>query len=235
MSDHAMNNQPKAAPPAGHPQGMILVTTLVIMLLVTIVGVGMLFATRSELSTTTNYRQSMKAFNHADALVELAKQAAEALASGTLEDVRDNLAYNAGLSDYKIEVSDTLATASYDLGPDRASTRSRYLRLGSMAPGSSPDIVVRDKSGQVVGTIMISRDFTSDSSPFAGGMVGSSGGIADKGNTGVGGVSLQYYVITVSGKDPAAPGGPSFFLGDGEKLEMTGPQSFITVLFSASR
>jgi hypothetical protein len=229
-----MRSAPQAETLRPHPDGMILMTTLVVMLLVTILGVGMLFATRTELSTTTNYRQSMKAFNHADAVVQLAIRATDVLAYGTIEDVRDHLAYNAALSDYKIEVSDSLETLSSDLSSDRLSTRRRYLRLGNMG-ASEPDIIVRDKQDRVVGTIMISHDFNNDSTPFAGGGVGSSGGISDKGNTGVGGVGLQYYVITVSGKDPAAPGGQSFFLDDAEALELTGPQSFITVLYAVVR
>ena len=66
----------------------------------------------------------------------------------------------------------------------------------------------------------------------AGAGVGSSGGIADKGSTGIGGMSLQYYVITVSGKDPAVAGADSYFLEDDDPVASSGPQTFITVLYS---
>ncbi|MDR2455327.1 MAG: hypothetical protein LBE49_01865, partial [Deltaproteobacteria bacterium] len=194
----------------GHPDGMILMTTLVVMLLITILGLGMLFATRSELSTTTNYRQSIKAFNNADAVVQLAIRAVDVIANGTVEDVRDHLAYNSANSDYKIEVTSSLENLIADMSPDRLSTKRRYLGVGSAAH-TTPDLIIRDKQNRVVGTVVISHDFTNGSVPFAGGGVGSSGQIADKGNTGVGGVSLQYYVITVSGKDPTAPGTSNFF------------------------
>ena len=226
-----MIKKTRLGPQRPHSDGMILITTLVVMLLITILGVGMLFSTRSELTTTTNYRQSIKAFNNADAVVQLAIRAVDVIANGTVEDVRDHLAFNSANSDYKIEVTANLESLISDMSADRISTKRRYLGVGKAA-SSVPDIIIRDKQDRIVGTVAISHDFSNDSSPFAGGGVGSSGSVADKGNTGVGGVSLQYYVITVSGKDPAAPGAPSYFLESGDPLELSGPQSFITVLYS---
>ena len=222
--------------PAGvlrpNPEGMILITTLVVMLLITILGIGMLFATRTELTTTTNYRQSIKAFNNADAVAQLAIRAVDVIANGTIEDVRDQLAYNSVNSDYKIEVTNSFENLISDMSANRMSTKRRYLGVGPAA-STTPDLIIRDKQNRVVGTVFISHDFANDSTPFAGGGVGSSGQVADKGNTGVGGVSLQYYVITVSGKDPAAPGGSAFFLDDETApLVLSGPQNFITVLYS---
>jgi hypothetical protein len=212
---------------------MILITTLVVMLLITILGVGMLFATRTELTTTTNYRQSAKAFNQADALVQLAILATDVLAKQTLDAVRDRLEFSAAQSDYKIEVSDSLATFAADKTPERISIKRRYLRLGNLS--TAPDIVVRDKQDRVVGTIMISHDFAFDTAPFHG-VPGSSEGVADKGSMGVGTVGVQYFVITVSGKDPAAPdGGSSFFLEDDEASGVTGPQTFITIIYKVVR
>ncbi|MDR2442632.1 MAG: hypothetical protein LBE31_03825 [Deltaproteobacteria bacterium] len=224
----------KKSQKASYKEGMILVTTLVVMLMVALLGAGMLFSTRAELTTTTNYRQSVKAFNNADAVVQLAIRAVDVIAYGTVEDVRDHLTYNTSMSDYRIEVSDRLANLNSETGGNRHSAKDRYLGVG-LATSGKPDIIVRDKDGRLVGTVMISHDFAGSSSPFSGAGVGSSGGIADQGSTGVGGLGLQYYVITVSGKDPTAPGGQSFFLDSGEKLETSGPQTFITVLYSVVR
>jgi hypothetical protein len=213
-----------------HPDGMILMATLVIMLLITILGIGMLFASRSELNTSNSYRQTLKAFNHADAVVQLAIRATDVMVYGTVDDVRDHLDYNSVDSDYKVEVTSNLDTLNSDMTSNRISSRSRYLGVGRLT-STTPDIIVRDKNDQVVGTVMISHDFANDSTPFAGASVGSSGGIADKGSTGIGGMALQYYVITVSGKDPTI-GGDSFFLEDDDQLAISGPQTFITVLYS---
>ncbi|MDR1656849.1 MAG: hypothetical protein LBT47_04730 [Deltaproteobacteria bacterium] len=219
------------SPASAQKSGMILVTTLVIMLLIAILGAGMLFSTRAELATTTNYRQTMKAFNHADAIVQLAIRATDVMASGSLEDVKDHLTYNSALSDYKIEVTDNLGTLNSDSGVNRVSTRNRYLGVGRIS-STTPDIIVRDKNDRLVGTVMISHDFSADVESYSGGGVGNSGGIADKGNTGIGGMGLQYYVITVSGKEPVPYGAQSFFVDDEDELELSGPQTFITVLYS---
>jgi Tfp pilus assembly protein PilX len=215
---------------APHPDGMILMATLVVMLLVTILGIGMLFASRSELNTSNSYRQTLKAFNHADAVVQLAIRATDVMVYGTVEDVRDHLDFNSAHSDYKVEVTNNLDTLNSDLSSNRISTKSRYLGVGRLT-STTPDIIVRDNRDRVVGTVMISHDFANDSAPFGGAAVGSSGGIADKGSTGIGGMSLQYYVITVSGKDPAT-GGESYFLEDDDVMAFSGPQTFITVLYS---
>jgi type II secretory pathway pseudopilin PulG len=215
----------------GTRRGMILVTTLVFMLIVTIIGAGVLFTSQVELTTTSTYRQNMTAFNYADALAQLAVRAADVIASGTIDDVREHLQYHAAQSNLVIAVNDKLAELNTETGSDRLSIKNRYLTLGRV--GANPDILVKDKSGNIIGTIMISHDFFK-SSDGSNKQVGSTSGIADKGNTGVGSVSLQYYVITVSGKDPSSQGSNSFFNEDDE-MGLSGSQSFITVLYSVVR
>ncbi|MDR1487434.1 MAG: hypothetical protein LBT62_05520 [Deltaproteobacteria bacterium] len=213
------------------PAGMILITTLVVMLLLTIMGAGVLWSSRAELTTTTNYKQNMKAFNHADAVVEIGIKAVDALVSrGDLDDVKDHLSYNSSSSGYKISVSDNLRDLITDKSSSRISMKERYLNVGAVTT-DAPDIVVRDAGGNLVGTVMISNDLMqfSEISSFS---VGNSQGIIDKGSTGGGALSKQYYVITVSGRDPAVKGSQSFFSLEDDEMALSGPQTFITVLYS---
>jgi Tfp pilus assembly protein PilX len=207
-----------------HREGIILVTTLIIMLIITIMGAGLLFTSQVELTTTSTYRQNMIAYNNADALARLAIQAADVIVYGTAEDVIDHLTYGSN-SDYIIELNeDALNTLNADASSARLSIKERYLRLGSM--DASPDIVVKDKAGKVIGSIMISHDLDRSlgaSTPAPG----VSASIADM--AGSSGVSLQNYVITVSGRDPLYQA-QSFF--DNDEMNLSGPQTFITILYS---
>ncbi|MDR0355405.1 MAG: pilus assembly PilX N-terminal domain-containing protein [Deltaproteobacteria bacterium] len=213
----------------GFREGMILVTTLIIMMVITIIGAGVLFTSRVELTTTNTYRQNFSAFNYADAFAHLGIRAADAIASGTKEDVMDHLKYK--LSDlFDIEVTDKIDDLNADESSSRFSVKNRYLNLGNNSSTLQPDLIIKDKvSRKVIGAIMISHDLVKAAS--GGFQVGSSMAIADKANTGVGNVSLQYYVITASGRDPNATGVETFFSKDDE-LGFSGPQSFITVLYS---
>jgi hypothetical protein len=207
---------------------MILVTTLIIMLIITIMGAGLLFTSQVELTTTSTYRQNLKAYNNADALARLAIMATDVIVSGTADSVSDHLSF--GDSDFVIELNDTaLNNLNADVSLERFSVKSRYLRLGSV--DSPPDMIVRDKSGKLVGTIMISHDLdrsASGSSPSGGATVGGSAGIADMGSSG-GTTSKQNYIITVSGRDPVYQA-QSFF--DDDELNVSGPQTFITILYT---
>jgi hypothetical protein len=202
------------------------VTTLIIMLIITIMGAGLLFTSQVELTTTSTYRQNLIASNNADALARLAIMVADVIVYGTSDDVLDHLTYGAN-SDFVIELNSTaLNTLNADLSPDRVSVKGRYLRLGSGS--AEPDVVVKDKAGRVVGTIMISHDMDRGSSGGFG-STGTSAGISDSASSGSGAISQQNYVITVSGRDPLYQA-QSFF--DDDEMRLSGPQTFITILYS---
>jgi hypothetical protein len=207
---------------------MILVTTLIIMLIVTIMGAGLLFTSQVELTTTSTYRQNLKAYNYADTLARLAIRAADVIVSGTADDVSDHLSF--GNSDFVIEINESaLNSLNSDVSLERLSVKQRYLRLGSI--DSPPDLIVRNKSGKLVGTIMISHDLSRTSTGTgnsASSTVGGSVGISDTGSSG-GTLRLQNYIITVSGRDPVYQA-QSFF--DDDEISISGPQTFITILYS---
>ncbi|MDR1111539.1 MAG: pilus assembly PilX N-terminal domain-containing protein [Deltaproteobacteria bacterium] len=214
---------------SGQRGGMILITTLVIMLVITIMGAGLLFTSTVEVTTASTYRQNMVAYNYADALATLGITAIQVVAHTTADELRDHLNYSASKLGLKITVNDSLDSLNADKSLKRTSIKERYLGLGSKPDSNAPDIVVRDKNDKIVGTIMISHDF--GGSAVAGGTgftVGSSSGIGDKGSTGSGIVTKQNYVITVSGKDPVYTA-QSFF--DDDSTALTGPQTFITILY----
>jgi Tfp pilus assembly protein PilX len=211
---------------------MILVTTLVIMLLVVILGAGVLFATRVELGSSSNYHQSKKAFHHADAVMQLALRSAAVLTNGTMEDVRDHLDYNSSHTGYKIEVNDDLAYLLTDVSKKRVSLKERYLAVGRT---DNPDIVVKDTQNRVVGTVMISRDLAHDSASGAPSGVGSAEGVNINGSNTVGSLGTRYFVITVSGKDPEGGGGQNFFNVSDDEAKSSGPQTFITVLYAVDQ
>jgi hypothetical protein len=206
---------------------MILVTTLIIMLIVTIMGAGLLFTSQVELTTTSTYRQNLVAYNNADALARLAIRVADVIVYGTAEDVKEHLEYNTN-SEFIIELNDdALNTLNADNSSSRLSVKDRYLRLGSGSAGA--DVVVKDKQGRVLGTIMISHDMDRGSSGVSGGGGGSLG-ISDSASSGTSSsISYQNYVITVSGRDPVYQA-TSFF--DDDENRLSGPQTFITILYS---
>jgi hypothetical protein len=192
---------------------------------------GVLYLSRTELSTTAKYKQTMKAFNNVETAVQLATMAVDSLVfSGSIDDVKDHLNFNSSGSGFEIEVTDSLKTLITDNSSDRVSIKNRYLRVGKAA-NPSPDIIIRDSEGRFVGSVMISNDLSkaADNAKY---IVGGSMGIADHGSSGSGSFSKQYYVITVSGKDPVAPGTESFYEVNGDEMPLSGPQTFLTVLYS---
>jgi type II secretory pathway pseudopilin PulG len=209
-------------------EGMILLATLIIMLIITIMGAGLLFTSQVEYTTTSTYRQNLIAYNNADALARLAIRVADVIVYGTAEDVRDHLTFSDD-SDFVLELNeDSLNTLNADLSSGRLSVKDRYLRLGS--GNETPDVTVKDKNGRVIGTIMISHDMNrSTSSGSATATPGASAGISDHASSGSGIVTMQNYVITVSGKDPVYQA-KSFF--DDDENMVSGPQTFITILYS---
>jgi type II secretory pathway pseudopilin PulG len=227
MTNHTICQASQAK--KGQRQGMILVATLVIMLIITIMGAGLLFTSTVEVTTASTYRQNMTAYNYADALATLGITAIQVVAHATAEELRDHLAYASSKLGLTITVSDSLDELNGDKSLKRTSIKERYLGLGAKPESGVPDITVKDKNGKVVGTVMISHDFGGSSVASGSGFtVGSSSGMADKGSTGSGIVTKQNYVITVSGKDPVYAA-QSFF--DDDAVSLTGPQTFITVLY----
>ncbi|MDR1296134.1 MAG: pilus assembly PilX N-terminal domain-containing protein [Deltaproteobacteria bacterium] len=227
--DFGDGRRPDAGLPEGSRRGMILVTTLVLMLMVTVIGATVLFSSRSEVATTGAYRRNMSAFNYADALALLGTRVVDVLSSGTVDDVRDHLESNISSSGLKVALRPSLNNFNTDASSERLSIKKRYEGLGQGEEGA--DLVVTDKNDRVIGFIKISHDFMRGSTG-SNRQVGASGGIADKGNTGIGTVNLQYYVITVTARDPADVGSPNFFNNADENFSLSGSQSFITVLYS---
>ncbi|MDR3134555.1 MAG: hypothetical protein LBU69_00495 [Deltaproteobacteria bacterium] len=213
----------------GFKEGMILLATLIIMLIITIMGAGLLFTSQVELTTTSTYRQNLVAHNNADALARLAIRVADVIVYGTADDVKDELDYSAS-DNFFLEVdNDSLNTLNADASVSRLSVKERYLRVGS---SSKPDVTVYQKigntKGPVIGTISLSHDLNTAGAAGGGdSTIGGSAGSSDKGSSGANIVSLQNYVITVSGRDPVYKA-QSFFDDDA----VSGPQTFITILYS---
>jgi hypothetical protein len=215
-------------PIKGARQGMILVTTLVLVLILTVAGGVLLYKNRSELATTTNFRNHQKALSNADMVMKVTMKALDIMiANPSIDSVKESFAHS-GDYRYKFQFSDDFARLVENVGDtDRSSIKSRYLGAGGTTGGNEPDIIVSDNHGRILGLSRISFDFIDRTIAYGGkAMAGGSIGLSGMGS---GSDSLtSFYVITVVGRDPD--------VGDGDIYSddagfSAGPQAFLTALY----
>ncbi|MDR1086561.1 MAG: hypothetical protein LBP22_17310 [Deltaproteobacteria bacterium] len=208
------------------PQGMILVMTLILVLLMTVTGGVLLYKNRSELATTTNYRNHQKALSNADMVMKVATRALDIMITQTsIAKVRDFFAYTSGYK-YKFSFDDNFVELLSKDNEDRKSVKSRYLGAGSTTGTNKPDIIVRDENGRIVGLARVSFDFVDHTVEYGSKMSGES--MEDAGKGASQDTVNSYYVITVVGRDPDVGGGDLYAA---DAATSAGPQAFLTALY----
>ncbi|MDR1607508.1 MAG: hypothetical protein LBT38_03765 [Deltaproteobacteria bacterium] len=209
-------------------QGMILVTTLILVMILTVAGGTLLFKSRSELSTTTNFRNHQKALANADTVMKVAMKAMDVMASNSSIEAVKSFFEHSGQYKYKFKFSPQFAKIFEGVRQtDRISVKARYLGAGSSTGGNEPDIVITDLQDRIVGLARISFDFIDRTVEYGGKLKsGDSIGLSGMG-TGADSIT-SFYVITVVGRDPDSKGGDIFAE---DALESAGPQAFLTALY----
>jgi hypothetical protein len=205
---------------------MILVTTLVLVLILTVAGGVLLYKNRSELATTTNYRNHQKALTNADTVLKLAMKALDIMvANPSISSVKESFSHDD--NGYKYTFSDNFAEIVLNDDQSRSSVKSRYLGAGSTTGGNEPDIIISNSSDQIIGMAKIGRDFKDRTIDYGGSQkAGESIGMTGMGS-GSSSVS-SFYVITVVGRDPDSTAGDIF--SHGAEIS-AGPQAFLTALY----
>ncbi|MDR1872504.1 MAG: SpoIIIAH-like family protein [Deltaproteobacteria bacterium] len=220
-------NTLKPQPPLNNSRpGMILVTTLVLVLILTVAGGVLLYKNRSELATTTNYRNHQKALTNADTVLKLAMKALDIMvANPSISSVKESFSHDD--NGYKYTFSDNFAEIVLNDDQSRSSVKSRYLGAGSTTGGNEPDIIISNSSDQIIGMAKIGRDFKDRTIDYGGSQkAGESIGMTGMGS-GSSSVS-SFYVITVVGRDPDSTAGDIF--SHGAEIS-AGPQAFLTALY----
>jgi hypothetical protein len=207
---------------------MILITTLVLVLILTVAGGVLLYKNRSELATTTNFRNHQKALANADTVMKVAMKALDIMiANPSIDSVIESFAHS-GNYKYKFKFSPNFAALAENVGDaSRSSVKSRYLGAGGSASGNIPDITVSDQNDRIIGLARISYDFIDRTIAYGGKMnAGDSIGMSGMGS-GAEAVT-SFYVITVVGRDPDAAEGDLYATGADLSA---GPQAFLTALY----
>jgi hypothetical protein len=223
-----MNNQAKPGLKKA-PEGMILLTALVLVMILTMVGGFLLHKNRSELSTTTNYRNHQKALANADMVMKITMKALESMINNpNIELVKQYFSYKAADFNYKLDFTSSFVNLIQNVDSyERYSVKSRYLGAGSNSGGNEPDIIVRDNSNRIIGMARISFDFIDRTIEYGG---QNSAGMSI-GYSGIPEASESFtssFIITVVGRDPDAGEGDLYAA---DASVSAGPQAFLTTLF----
>jgi hypothetical protein len=207
---------------------MILVTTLVLVLILTVAGGVLLFKSRSELATTTNFRNHQKALSNADTVMKLTMKAIDVMVANSNIQAVKELFSHSGTYKYKFKFSDQFSKLLENVGNvNRISIKSRYLGAGSSSGAYEPDIIVTDLQDRVIGLSRVSFDFIDRTVAYGGKM--KTGESISLSGMGSGSDSISsFYVITVVGRDPDTRDG-DIFSSDIETS--AGPQAFLTALY----
>ncbi|MDR1396047.1 MAG: hypothetical protein LBK52_07760 [Deltaproteobacteria bacterium] len=210
-------------------EGMILLTALVLVLIMTIAGGVLLYKNRSELATTTNYRNHQKALANADMVMKVTMKALDVfISTANISEVREAFKYNSAEFGYTLDFSSSFNELIENMGQEkRMSIKSRYLGAGSTGGGNTPDVIVRDNQNRIIGMARISFDFIDRTVEYGGqnqaGLSMQYSGIPE----GVNSVT-SYFIITVIGRDPEAGDGDLYAA---DAAVSAGPQAFLTALY----
>ncbi|MDR2140408.1 MAG: hypothetical protein LBR11_01200 [Deltaproteobacteria bacterium] len=221
------NKQPQ--PPEKSRSGMILLTTLVLVLILTVAGGVLLFKNRSELATTTNYRNHQKALANADTVMKVTMKALDVMvATSNYNEVERFFEHSGTTYKYKFTFSDNFKNFPSNVADKkRTSIKSRYLGAGGVSGGNQPDLVVSDLNDRVIGLARISFDFIDRTIAYGG--KATPGGSMEMKGMGSGSDTLSsFYVITVVGRDPETVEGDIF---TDDPTVSAGPQAFLTALY----
>jgi hypothetical protein len=194
-----------------------------------VAGGVLLYKNRSELATTTNFRNHQKALANADTVMKVTMKALDIMvANPSIDSVKESFEHS-GDYKYKFKFSDEFAKLAETFGDaNRTSVKSRYLGAGSSTGGNEPDIVVSDMQGRTIGLARVSFDFVDRTIEYGGKMTaGASIGLSGMGS-GSNSVT-SFYVITVVGRDPDSNPSGDLYVANADYS--AGPQAFLTALY----
>lgn len=210
-------------------QGMILVSTLIAMLLITLMGVFVVTVSRTELLVVNNSHQAKMSLTDAESMANISCGLLEAAANSLLESDFQRHGPADSWSDVTwgfFQPELLLATVDY------YTVRDRY-RLLAQVDGSEqysiPFIVLKNhQTGKIAAKALVFNDYAALTKYFSGrgyggGHVpGASAGIADGGNTIEAGAKERFFNIVTMGH-------PSD--GQNEDEEQFGLGSVISVIY----
>ncbi|UQZ88232.1 hypothetical protein C4J81_02995 [Deltaproteobacteria bacterium Smac51] len=246
-----MNNRKAADMPLKPaPQGMILMVTLIVMLIMGVMGAAIITNTQTELQISGNTNLGREAFTRADAGMNVATSLVDILvASRGAGSVCDILSNDTISNTFYLDTTCPQLLAIQDRldAADPYSIGRRYGLAGSDTSGINDENIIRiggrthTPDGKVerdetVATVVITRDFGAglETDGSSGGYTnGWASGASLTGSTGhggpVGSAVPRVYVLSVNGRHPGANSGNLFGAEVNENL--SGPHTVITVLY----
>ena len=236
-SDHItgeiMSTTERYCQAASHPRGTVLIFTLVILLLMAMMGTAIMLNTRTELSISYNTNVGRDAFNRADMTARIATLMGRVLLHPELGEPKAIFDGASGGGDSALTVEldrNWFNKAAFrEKAMDDYDAMERYLLTSRFLEGSSgdefskdtPQLVFRQKSGEIISTAALSMDYGDVVQP---GMSLDSGNAYDPS----GGSSVRVVLlVTVSGHPPVANKADNAYSGGNSDL----PYSVITTIF----
>ncbi|MDR1577394.1 MAG: hypothetical protein LBT86_04085 [Deltaproteobacteria bacterium] len=193
-------NFPQGAGSGGQRSGMVLVFVIVILVLIGMMGVFIMVATRSEVNVSTHFRQSQDAFHSSDSFLKLAillSRTALRPVLGTPQDLLGSTPDSQPAHPLTVEINHhRLNLESLIEEADPFGYSQRYLETTELTgdPTKRPHLIFK-VNGEVVGVASVTLDTELDTNGYS--LNG-----ADRYDSAGGGNSPVDLVIVVTGTRP---------------------------------